>query len=165
MRPSRRRFPIRVHRHRLRSGSPCGELRLLRLCPGGGRPSPFLNGVVRSSAQLCGRVMCEEPWPCRVGPGCVRPDHLEAVRPEENWLRGEAITRLAKDARACPNGHPYVEPIYWYVDKRKPVRLVRACLACRRARGRVTCASNGRSAVRGEARVVRRIEDLLEGLG
>jgi len=100
-----------------------------------------------------------------VGPGGVPPDHLEAVRPEENWLRGEAITRLAKDAKACPS-HPYVEPnIYWYVDKRKPDRLVRACLACRRARGREYVRKQREKRMRGEARVVRRIEDLLEGLG
>jgi hypothetical protein len=43
---------------------------------------------------------------CRVR-DCCNPDHLEAVTPGENVLRGEGFA--AKHARAteCPNGHPY----------------------------------------------------------
>ncbi|MFJ2737689.1 HNH endonuclease signature motif containing protein [Streptomyces sp. NPDC087317] len=43
---------------------------------------------------------------CRVR-HCVRPDHLEAVTPRENTLRGE--NHVADQARRthCPRGHAY----------------------------------------------------------
>lgn len=39
--------------------------------------------------------------------GCVRPEHLEAVRHRINVLRGEAPIARYAAATACPLGHPY----------------------------------------------------------
>jgi hypothetical protein len=67
---------------------------------------------------------------CR-NPPCVNPDHLEAVTPRENYLRG--ISPWAVNARKthCPAGHPYDEN-NTYVNSKG----CRVCRACRRAKRR-----------------------------
>lgn len=60
---------------------------------------------------------------------CVRPSHLEAVTPIENWRRGESIP--AKNARKnnCHRGHPLSG-----ANVRRKInwngREARRCLAC-----------------------------------
>lgn len=43
---------------------------------------------------------------CRVH-CCVNPDHLEAVTPKENTLRGFGHTAVNAKKTHCPKGHPY----------------------------------------------------------
>ncbi|MBE4790695.1 HNH endonuclease signature motif containing protein [Streptomyces caniscabiei] len=45
---------------------------------------------------------------CRVR-HCVRPDHLEAVTPRENTLRGENHVADQVHRTHCPRGHAYTE--------------------------------------------------------
>jgi len=61
---------------------------------------------------------------CKVR-NCVRPDHLEAVSPQENNARSTSPSaqNLAKDQ--CPQGHPY-DQANTYMNGRK-----RACRICR----------------------------------
>lgn len=40
-------------------------------------------------------------------PGCVNPNHLEAVTPRENTLRGVGPTARLSAVTHCPKGHPY----------------------------------------------------------
>lgn len=40
---------------------------------------------------------------------CVNPDHLEAVTPRVNALRGRGVSGLAARRTHCPQGHPYDE--------------------------------------------------------
>lgn len=40
---------------------------------------------------------------------CVNPDHLEAVTPRVNALRGRGASGLAARRTHCPQGHPYDE--------------------------------------------------------
>lgn len=64
---------------------------------------------------------------CR-NPGCVNPDHLEAVTNRENTLRGTAgrhriIERVS--VNHCANGHPFDHPnTYWFGKWRQ-------CKACK----------------------------------
>ena len=51
---------------------------------------------------------------------CVRPDHLEAVTPHENSLRGMIATRSS-----CAAGHPYDENTYRHPNGD------RRCRACK----------------------------------
>lgn len=39
--------------------------------------------------------------------GCVNPEHLEAVTPKENILRGEGVASQSAKKTSCPKGHPY----------------------------------------------------------
>lgn len=64
---------------------------------------------------------------CRV-PGCINPDHLEAVTHMENVRRG--ISRCMKITH-CPKGHPYDEENTYLVQK-KNGRTARNCRACSR---------------------------------
>lgn len=59
--------------------------------------------------------------------GCVRPEHLEAVTPRENTLRG-LRGRLVTQ---CPQGHPYDEK-NTHVAQRKQGGTSRNCRACNR---------------------------------
>jgi hypothetical protein len=45
---------------------------------------------------------------CRT-PACVRPDHLEAVTPQINQLRGFGISGLNARKTHCKNGHEFSE--------------------------------------------------------
>jgi hypothetical protein len=71
---------------------------------------------------------------CR-NPSCVRPDHLEAVTPRENSIRG-AMARITH----CPQGHPYSG------DNLKIVSGARRCRICQRARQREAYQRNKRLA-------------------
>ena len=68
-------------------------------------------------------------------PGCVRPDHLEAVTVAENTRRGYsgpvgASHHMSKTH--CPHGHPYDEANTYRLKRRNG----RSCRACGAARSR-----------------------------
>lgn len=64
---------------------------------------------------------------CRF-PACVRPDHLEAVTPRENALRG--ISTVARQARQthCHRGHEFTPEN----TRRWAGNNSRQCIACKR---------------------------------
>lgn len=56
---------------------------------------------------------------CR-NPGCLRPDHLEAVTHRENMLRGDTFAARQAAQTECINGHEYTpENTYRWRGKRK----------------------------------------------
>lgn len=60
---------------------------------------------------------------------CVNPEHLEAVTPKENILRGIGPSAQHSMKTHCPSGHEYTaENTYLY-------RGMRMCQECRRRRG------------------------------
>lgn len=63
---------------------------------------------------------------------CVNPDHLEAVTPRENVLRGSGYA--ARNARKthCPRGHELLV----FVAERDPSLRLRSCIECRTLRSR-----------------------------
>lgn len=67
---------------------------------------------------------------CR-NPRCINPDHLEAVTPQENTLRGMAPNAIAVRNGACTKGHPYVEGSH-YVHPKTGHRSCRICNPHRR---------------------------------
>lgn len=69
-------------------------------------------------------------------PGCVRPDHLEAVTHAVNNLRSDGPAALNARKEVCDNGHPYDEKnTFWRRDGR------RDCRACMNARNAVNRAA------------------------
>lgn len=53
---------------------------------------------------------------------CVNPDHLEAVTPKENTMRGNTIARANSEKTVCRNGHS-LESFYLIQNRRR-------CKAC-----------------------------------
>lgn len=66
---------------------------------------------------------------CR-NPPCVRPDHLEAVTPRTNTLRGVGGAAEKAQRTHCPAGHPY-DTANTYRDKANR-RYCRTCIAARK---------------------------------
>ena len=62
---------------------------------------------------------------CRT-PRCVRPNHLEAVTPRENTLRGNSPWAINARKKRCPQGHPYSG------DNLLVTSSGRACRTCQR---------------------------------
>lgn len=121
-------------------------------------PSGQSVGAHVWSYQFCGGVIPEGfelDHLCRV-PACVRVDHLEAVPPRINVLRGIGPTAVNAQATHCPAGHP-LDAANTYVIPKTGSRDCRLCAADRlrdyRARsrergprpveGRVTACTNG----------------------
>lgn len=65
--------------------------------------------------------------------GCVNPEHLEAVTPRENSLRGDSPPAANARKTHCPKGHPLVEG---NLDAGELRQGRRCCLTCKRDRGR-----------------------------
>lgn len=63
---------------------------------------------------------------------CVNPEHLEAVTPKENGLRGAGPPAINARKKACAHGHPFDEA-NTYVRRRADGAAVRACRACNRS--------------------------------
>ncbi len=65
--------------------------------------------------------------------GCVRPDHMEAVTPRVNYLRGDSVP--AKNARKteCKRGHPFTFQNTLVVERPgfHPSRQCRTCKGMR----------------------------------
>lgn len=61
---------------------------------------------------------------------CVNPDHLEAVTPTENLMRGESPAALNAAKTHCPKGHPYSGRNLLFSSGS------RRCLTCHRERER-----------------------------
>lgn len=63
---------------------------------------------------------------CR-NPSCVNPDHLEAVTPRVNCLRGVGPSAQSAKKTHCSKGHPF-EGQNLYL---RPDRVGRQCLTCK----------------------------------
>lgn len=61
---------------------------------------------------------------CR-NPGCVRPEHLEAVSLRENTLRGQTLPAANAKKTHCPQGHEFTE------ENTYKYRGTRSCVKCR----------------------------------
>lgn len=65
---------------------------------------------------------------------CVNPDHLEAVTPKINTLRGLGITAKNFTKTQCPRGHKLEKPNLTAVSIKNGKR---ACLSCERTLSRL----------------------------
>lgn len=72
---------------------------------------------------------------CR-NPRCINPEHLEAVTPRENTLRGYAPNAVACRNNACLRGHAYVEGSH-YVHPKTGARHCRICHPHRKGQPRL----------------------------
>lgn len=63
-------------------------------------------------------------------PECVNPDHLEAVTPRENTLRGVGPSSVNATATECVNGHRLTQANVWL----NPKTGARHCRPCMRRR-------------------------------
>lgn len=79
---------------------------------------------------------------CRV-PGCVNPDHLEAVTHRENMLRSKSPVADHARRTHCPKGHP-LSGDNVYIGGKKYQRL---CRTCRQERDRAHLTPAMREAV------------------
>lgn len=61
---------------------------------------------------------------------CVKPEHLEAVSPKENVLRGNGITAVNRKKTHCKSGHEFTKQ-NTYIN---PKRFTRDCKTCQRVR-------------------------------
>ena len=61
---------------------------------------------------------------------CVNPDHLEAVTPEVNWLRGESPQAVAYQTDTCKRGHKLEG------DNVRRTKRGRVCRSCDKANKR-----------------------------
>lgn len=111
-----------------------------------GYGSFYLDGA-STTAHRAAYILCVGPIPskhvvdhlCR-NPGCVNPDHLEAVTNRENTLRGDAgdVHRSGR----CRRGHRltpdnvYVRPSQAHKPNRKYTWDCRECIRIRRRQGR-----------------------------
>lgn len=77
---------------------------------------------------------------------CVNPDHLEAVTPRVNALRGRGASGLAARRTHCPTGHPYSEENTY----RTPSGF-RHCRICTRERHAQARAQRAAETQQGEA--------------
>ena|ERR1043166_2006697 len=73
--------------------------------------------------------------------GCVRPDHLEAVTPRENTLRGGSLSAQQARRTHCPYGHP-LDGFGRTVRGKRAGRRMRFCRTCKRRRDREYNARN-----------------------
>ncbi|MCC5580597.1 HNH endonuclease [Microtetraspora sp. AC03309] len=58
---------------------------------------------------------------------CVNPEHLEAVTPQTNTLRGEGVAAVRAAQSTCSSGHP-LSGTNLYIDPRG-YRRCRSCVA------------------------------------
>lgn len=65
---------------------------------------------------------------------CCNPDHLEAVSPRENKLRGMAPSAIDYRNGSCRRGHPRIPGVAY---RRKDRTEAWNCLECRRERRRL----------------------------
>lgn len=98
--------------------------------------------VVHNGAHRLAFLLWKGPIPeglaidhlCRVR-NCVNPEHLEAVTPRENTLRGNTPAAANAHKTHCKRGHPLttnnLDP--WFLRRR-----LRACIECKRIRGRIS---------------------------
>jgi hypothetical protein len=61
--------------------------------------------------------------------GCVNPEHLEAVKPRINTMRGVGITAINAKKTECLNGHPFNSKNTYLTS-----RGFRMCKECHRLR-------------------------------
>ena len=61
-------------------------------------------------------------------PGCVNPEHIEAVTARVNNMRGDSVAVKASKATHCPQGHPYSGDNLG----RRTTRNERFCKTCKR---------------------------------
>lgn len=71
---------------------------------------------------------------CR-NPGCVNPDHLEAVTAQENTLRGNAPSAVLARRSCCKHGHP-LTPDNVYPPSAVASHAGRRCKTCTRKEAR-----------------------------
>lgn len=78
---------------------------------------------------------------------CVNPDHLEAVPPRINMIRGKGFAGTNSRATHCPSGHEYTDENTYL----RPDRPGRVCRICRHENGK----GRGHGLVRPDTPIVR----------
>ena len=67
---------------------------------------------------------------------CCNPDHLEAVTPKENKLRGIGVGAKNSKKKFCINGHRFDEKNTYFRKHFPGQRICRACINLRKRNGR-----------------------------